>query len=171
MYIILALISILILFGFALPSLSLAPWVPARKSDLQRILKIADPKPNEVFYDLGCGNGRVSLFIARESKCTSMGIELSFFFYTICLLRNIFQKNKAVFKLKNLYNEDLGGADIVFLFAQSREKISGRLKDKLQKELRKGSRVISYVFPFENWEAAQVSKPQNNDFSIYLYKI
>jgi SAM-dependent methyltransferase len=171
MYIIIVILAIVILFGFGLPGLSLAPWVPVRKSDLPRILDIGKLQPDESFYDLGCGNGRVVFYVSRKTEGRIYGVELSFFLYLICLIRNLFTEKKVKLMFNDLYRVDLGEADVVFVFSQSREKISGKLLDKLKREMKKGARVVSYVFPFASWEPLLVSRPSEKDLPIYLYKI
>jgi precorrin-6B methylase 2 len=63
--------SILIFLGyiiiglFALTALSFAPWVPTKKRDIVRAIKLSGLQSGEVFYDLGCGDGRVVIEAAK----------------------------------------------------------------------------------------------------------
>ncbi len=43
-------------------------------------------------------------------------------------------------------------------------------KTKLEKELKPGARVISYVFPFEGWDYQIKDKPTEDHKTIYLYQ-
>lgn len=152
----------------AISSSSLAPWVPCRKKDFKRVLNLAELKAEENFFDLGCGTGGLNIYIANNSSATSTGIELALPFFLISWIRSfLYGNDKLKFKYGNLYKYNLKNADVVFIFAAGRKQIGNKLKD----ELKSGSRVISYTFPIEEWEALEIYKPTQNDISIYLYKV
>ncbi|MSR85634.1 class I SAM-dependent methyltransferase [Candidatus Uhrbacteria bacterium] len=156
---------------FAIPGFSFAPWVPTRKKDLARILRLADLKEGEIFYELGCGNGRVSCFVADRSAARVIGIELSSILYVICRVRNWFHQNHRLsFYCKSLFEENLSHADVIYFFGMP-DKIASRLKAKFEKELKPGARVISYVFPIEGWTSITVDRPTKNDLQIFMYQI
>ena len=43
-----------------------APWVPTSRQVIYKMLSMAEVKPGEVVYDLGCGDGRVLIAAARR---------------------------------------------------------------------------------------------------------
>jgi hypothetical protein len=45
-----------------------------------------------------------------------------------------------------------------------------KLKDKFQKELKPGARIVSYIFPIEGIKPNIISKPKEKELPIYLYK-
>ena len=150
--------------------LSLAPWVPSREKDLKRIFKIADLKPNETFYDLGCGDGRIIFYANRNFQVKSIGIELALPLFLICKIRQIFHSNKNIlFKHKSLFKEDLSKADVIYVFALPKT-LEKKLKQKLEKELKPRARVISYCFSIKGLKPKFVDKPNKKDNSIYLYQ-
>lgn len=159
------------LFTMAIAGASLAPWVPSRKKDLKRIFKLTDLKPGEIFYDLGCGDGKLVVYAAKNYKAKAIGLELALPFYLICKVRQLFNKNKnLIFKFKNLFKENLAEADVIYIFAQSPGKLRGKIKQKLENELRPGARVITYAFPVEGWRPDIIDKPSEKDIAVYLYK-
>ncbi|MCU0678837.1 MAG: hypothetical protein MUC28_00105 [Planctomycetes bacterium] len=165
--------AILALFGtFAWAAFSLAPFVPTRKRDLPRIFSLARLRPEEIFYDLGCGDGRVVMRLSRLSPARFIGLEIALPLVFLCLARKwLGGGSNTVFKWKNVYAEDLSAADAVYLFVSSPEKLQGRLVDKLSRELKRGSRVISYAFPVAGWTPTLVDKPRPQDIAIYLYTL
>ncbi len=168
---ILYLIILIPFFYLAFAALSFAPWVPCWKKDLERIFKLADLKAGEVFYDLGCGDGKTVIFAAKNFKAMATGLEISIPMYLICKLKQILKKNKNIkFKYKNLFKEDLSMADVVYFFGLE-NTISKKLSGKLEKELKPGARVISYVFPVKGWTPNIVDKPSKKENSIFLYII
>lgn len=160
------------LYYTLLPFISLAPWVPTRKKDLERIRRLADIKNGEAFYDLGSGDGRLVLYMARNHPASrSIGIEL---FWPAALFAWIKSRlsglDNADLYFANALKTDLKGGDVIFLFAMP-ESLTKKLAVKLKNELKPGSRVITYSFSFSGWTPVKIDKPSNNDLSIYLYLI
>jgi len=157
-------------FNLIFSVLSFAPWVPSRSRDLERIFKLADLKPGQIFYELGCGNGRVSIYAANHFKVKAIGLELSLPFYLICKIRQVFNRGANLeFKLKNLYNENLTQADVVYLFGMPKA-LNEKFCLKLRQELKPGTKIISYSFKLYNWQPKIIDKPTKKDLPVYLYE-
>jgi len=156
---------------FAIAAASFAPWVPTWKKDLPRILKLADLKSGQKFYELGSGTGKVSLYISKHSSAQIIGLEIALPLYLFCKAKQfIAGKNNLVFRWKNLYKQNLSDADVIYFFGTPKP-LAKRLKQKLEKELKHGAKVISYVFPIEGWDPKVIDKPSPNDVDIFLYEI
>jgi predicted RNA methylase len=113
------------------------------------------PKPGENFYDLGSGTGRSMLIASKKFNLNIFGFELSSPIAAISKFNfwiNGVKKSKI--NLKNFYNEDLSNADIIFCFLTPKAML--RLKDKFEKELKPGTRIISYAFSIPNWNPDKV---------------
>lgn len=172
MELLLILLIFIILLTLAWTCLSLAPWVPTRKRDLERICQLANLQSGKKFYDLGCGDGRLIFYTAKNYQTDSVGVELALPFYLFCQIRKWLSKSKNTqFKFKNIYSENLANADVVFIFAAYPKKIADKLKMKFKTELKPDATIISYVFPIPSWPATKINKPTDNDLPIYLYKI
>lgn len=157
------------LFSLVFSVLSFAPWVPARSRDLKRIFALARLKPGQIFYDLGCGDGKTIFYAAKNFQAQAIGLEISLLLYLFCRLKNLFY-GWALFKFKNLYNENLSKADVVYFFGMP-GKVNLKFKKKLLSELKPGAKVISYAFGFPDWRPETVDKPSEKDLPIYLYEI
>ncbi len=168
-----------ILISLYITSVSFAPWVPVRTKDLKRIKEFANLKDGEVFYDLGCGDGKIVFYMNEHTNGVARGVELAIPFFVFCKIKQFVKsfslseekKKNIQFKFKNFYQENLSEADVVFIFAASSDYIKKKLRDKFKKELKKGSRVISYSFPVPEWEEVLVDKPNKENLKIYVYKI
>ena len=162
----------LCLLSLAIAGKSFAPWVPTWKKDLPRIFKLAALKPGEIFYELGCGSGKVTFYAYKNFKIKAIGIELAIPLYFYCRLKRLLVKNnnQLVFLNKNLFKVDLSKADAVYFFGMP-NSIKNKLKQKLTKELKPGARVISYVFPIPGWQPKIIDKPNKKDIAIYLYEM
>jgi SAM-dependent methyltransferase len=160
----------LILISMAIAGKSFAPWVPTWKKDLPRIFKLADLKPDETFYDLGCGDGKTVIYAVKNFSVKAIGIELALPLYFVCKIRQVFVHNKnLIFKYKSLFSEDLSRANVIYVFGTP-NPLKNKLKQKLEQELKPGARVISYVFPIVGWQPTIEDKPTARSNSIYLYQ-
>lgn len=149
--------------------LSFAPWVPCRNRDLKRIFRLAGLKSGQNFYDLGCGDGKIVFFAAANFQAKAIGLEILWPLYLICRLKLIFRRGDSVnFKLKNLFKENLSPADAVYFFGMP-NSINKKLSVKLKRELKPGTKIISYAFSLAGWIPAAVDKPGPDDLPIYLY--
>jgi len=147
-----------------------APWVPARKRDMERIFKLAELEKGQIFYDLGCGTGRL-VGEAAKRGARAIGLEFNPALFFLCQLRKIFSKNRHQmnFKLVNLYRENLSAADVIYFFGMPSTMV--RIKEKLEKELKNEARVVSYSFTIPGWKIIETSKPSKRDLPIHLYSI
>lgn len=160
---------VFILSTYAWAAFSFAPWVPCWSKDLARIFKFARLKEGEIFYDLGCGNGKTVIYAAKNFKAKAVGLELALPLYFFCQWRQLFNyRYDVTFRWKNLFKEDLAAADVIYFFGLP-HIIRKRLKDKLERELKSGTRVISYTFAIPGWQPTCVDKPTIKDLPIYVY--
>lgn len=162
---------LIILITFVYGAFKGAPWIPTHKCDIKRFLKLANIKPGEKMIDLGCGDGRL---IAEAVKlgAKAEGFEVSVVPYLLALVRR--QKlNKEIRKnlkihFKNFWKTDISNADIIYVFQT--KKAHNELGVKFRKELKKGSRVITYVWPIDGWKEEK-KDIMDGQPKLYLYKM
>jgi SAM-dependent methyltransferase len=140
-----------------------AGWQPAPRKAIESAFRLARLNKKDVLYDLGAGDGRV-IIAAAKAGAKAVGIEIDPIRWLICKLRSASTKNaRAIFG--NIYNIPLNDATVVFIYL--RNWSIERLKDKFMTELRKGTRIVTYHWPIENWKP--VAQDKEND--IYIYEI
>ena len=145
------------------------PWLPTRKGEMQRFLKIANIKKGEKVYDLGCGDGRVVFAVAEQGGDVT-GLEISILPFLIATAGRAFQKNKRRIKIlcRDMWKADLQDADTVYFYLLP--KFYPRLKEKLERELKKGAKVVVHSWPVEGWKPVVVDKKKGEQ-SFFLYKM
>lgn len=166
---ILLMTAVIIMLSFVYAGIVGAPWVPTRKKDIERFIKLANAESGQVFYDIGCGDGRLVIAAAKEGL-DSRGLEISVLPFVLAKARQIILWRSLRYKImyKNLWNFDLHDADVVFVWLMP--NAMPKLKQKFEKELRPGTKVISYVWPIDGLSIKRVSKKKG--FSdIYLYEM
>ncbi|RLG10815.1 SAM-dependent methyltransferase [Candidatus Pacearchaeota archaeon] len=148
---------------FAFPWIYGAPFEPTSNKKLKQIIKLANIKKSEKAVDLGSGDGRIVIEIAKKGA-EAHGFEINPFL--VFLSRRKIKKqgleNKAFIHWKNFWKEDLGEYDLIVMFQFS--TIMKRLEKKLKKELKPSARIISYYWKFPNW------KIKNKKENIFVYQ-
>ena len=145
-----------------------APLLVTPKNAIREALTKAQAQKGEKLYDLGCGTGRIMLIAEKEFGLESVGFELAPLIAWFASLNLFFNSTKnSKVKRCNAYKQDLKNADIVFCFLQMGPM--DELKKKFIKELKVGSRIISYSFKIHGWKAEEIitGYPGN----VYIYKI
>ncbi|MDD5173136.1 MAG: SAM-dependent methyltransferase [Patescibacteria group bacterium] len=147
-----------------------APWVPTKKKDLEKIFQIAELKPGEKFYELGSGDGRVVFFAQEKFKAKAIGLETALPLVLYSKFIAFLKGNKeVVFKAKSMFKEDLSQADVVYTYLLPKI-LEKKLKDKFKKELRPGSRVVSYVFSIHGLVPEKKERIRENGPLVYVYR-
>ncbi len=167
------LFGIILIFGTAMyASFRAAPWLPVFKRDIKRIIEFADLEKGDKVFDLGCGDGRILIGLANNTKAEYLiGYEISFLFYIWSKLRVLFMglSKKVEVRFGDFLMRDLSSANVIFCFLTP--MAMKRLKPKFEKELKKGTRVISYSFSIPGWTEVGINQPNDNDLPIHKYII
>jgi len=163
---------ILVVVIYGLPAMLAVGPIPAHKKGIAKALELAEIKPGEKFYDLGCGDGRVLVEAVKKYNCYGIGYELVFFYYVLARLRAKFsgEERRIEIRLKNIFQADLENADVIFCFLTPglMKKIGELLKEK---KLKKGTRIISYAFSIKGMEPVEKISHSEDNWNIYLYKL
>jgi SAM-dependent methyltransferase len=165
------LFALFILVPVAAAGLSFAPFHTCRKRDLERILRLADLKAGDVFYDLGCGDGRVAFYVAEHSEARVIAVERVWILALWCKFKARWKRSERLkFVWDDLFKMDLSQAKTVYVYGMPRT-LERKLKAKFERELPPGSRVISYVFYMRGWEPKITDQPTQEDIPIYVYEM
>lgn len=166
-----SLLVLLAIFGgtFIYASLRGAPWLPTKARDIERMFAAVKIEPGQVFYDLGCGDGRL-LLIAAEKGAFCVGYEVSLMPYLSAQLRRLFSKHRKKIKIVfgDLWFADFRKADVIYFFLQPQHM--EKLKQKLLSEMKQGRQVVSYCWPVADLPGGEELREVNR-LPFYLYKL
>ena len=126
-----------------------APYVPMQRKNLSDLLKFGGLSPEDVFYDLGAGDGRVLLFAANNFRVKrAVGYEAAPWPYVRSrwLIRRSGLRNVSVIR-KDLLGADLTEATFIYMYLFP--KLVDRLAGKLALELQPGTKVLCPDFPID----------------------
>jgi len=140
------------------PALYGLPSVPTKQGRIRKALRLANLQPNETLYDLGAGDGRVLLIAAKEFNAKAVGIEIGPVQCALIWLRAAASGfgNHIQVKWGNYLKADLSQADVVFLYATSKEVL--RDAAYLEKQMKPGSRLISISADFPEWQPSTIDE-------------
>ncbi len=146
------------------------PYVRTPDHVVDAMLKLAGVKKTDVIYDLGCGDGRIVIAAAKNYGARGVGIDIDP--ERIQEARDNARKAGvealAKFEINDLFDADIREATVVALYLLP--DVNLRLRPKLMKDLKPGTRIVSHDFHMGDW------KPEKHELvdaasNIYLWKI
>lgn len=127
-------------------------YVPTPQTVVERMLEVAEVKPDDYVIDLGCGDGRIVVTAAKKYGARGYGVDMN--------PQRIKESNenaqaagvteKVSFKIADLFQEDISKATVMTMYLLT--DINLRLRPKLLNDLKPGSRVVSHAFAMDDWE-------------------
>lgn len=150
----------------------LAPYVASPQRVIDRMLELAAPKPSDVLFDLGCGDGRILIAAVQKFRVKAVGVEISEKLASTAT-ENIHRAGldeQAKVIQGDLLDVDLSKADVVtiYLMTQANEK----LRPRLEKQLKPGARVVSIDYAVPGWKPSKIDKSEESrGHLIYLYEM
>lgn len=160
-------IILILLITYAYGSWRGAPWVPSKKMDVERFIKLAQISEGKVVYDLGCGDGRI-LQAVVDAGGMAKGFELSLLPYLMAKIKLFKNRRKCRIEYGDFWFKNLGDADVVYIFLMP--KIYEKLVKKFKDELKKGTKIVSYVWPLPGMEPIKIDKAEKHP-QLYLYEM
>jgi SAM-dependent methyltransferase len=149
---------------------SATPYVPISRKlfpFIEQELALGD---NSVFYDLGCGDGKVVAYIAKKYPGVQcVGIEFSLMPYLLSRYRTRNLPNVTI-KHRNFLTEDISQATHIYLYLFP--VLMPKLLQKFQAELQNGTKVLSCDFKFPEIVAehqVKTGRPAGLGGTIYSY--
>ena len=103
---------------------TLAPVFPTPETVVDLMLTMAQIKPGETVYDLGCGDGRIVIAAAQKFKARAVGIEIrrDVFERTAARVAALGLSDQVKIVRGNALKYDLSSADVVTLYLMTRWK-------------------------------------------------
>nr|CAH8842260.1 unnamed protein product [Trichobilharzia regenti] len=158
------------------------PFLPATSSQLDntyKLLKYAQSRRIDrslgSVVDLGSGDGRVLLDLLTRPTlkiCSAHGVELNrplvwYSRFKLFRVNELPTTPKVTFTCGNIWKTNLSVYDTVLLFGV--DSMMNSIEQKLKKELRAGSIVVTARYPLPNKKARRVIN--DGPHSVFLYTI
>ncbi len=152
----------------------LAPYYPTPKLVVERMLKLGELKPGETMFDLGSGDGRIVIMAAKKFGAYAVGVEIDKDLVEASRRRvkKLGLEGKVKIIHGDILQQDYSSADLVtiYLLPTSNEKV----RPLLEKQLKKGARVVCHDFDMSGWAPDQVEHIEDDgegrSHTLYLYR-
>lgn len=145
------------------------PYVPTREDVMNEMFKMAGVGKNDVVYDLGCGDGRIVIAAAKQFGARGVGVDID--------PQRIEESNENARKAGvtdrvsfiegDLFEAEIGKATVVTLYLLP--SVNLRLRPKLLKELKPGTRVVSHNYDMGDWKPDK--QTQIGDHMVFFWVI
>ena len=109
----------------------------------------------DIVYDLGSGDGRIVIAAAKKYGARGVGIEINpqLVAESNASARAAGVSHLVQFIQGDLFTADFSAATVVALYLSP--SLNERIKPRLLRELRPGTRVVSHVYDMLGWKADQ----------------
>jgi len=146
-------------------------YVPTPQEMVDQMLRMADVKPGEKVYDLGCGDGRIVVTAARDFGARGIGVDID--------PRRIEESRRNVqlagvgdrveIRHADLFTMDFSDADVVALYLLP--ALNLRLRPRILDELRPGTRIVSNSFDMDDWVPDQEAEWDETGQMMYFWVV
>jgi SAM-dependent methyltransferase len=147
-------------------------WVPSAPQVIRAMLDTAKVGPDDVVYDLGCGNGEIVIAAAKHYGARAVGVDLDPARIRRARLDAAGEgvASRVTFVEQDLFATDVSPATVVTLYLLP--DLNARLRPKLLRELRPGARIVSHDFGIGDWPPEQtVEVPLARTHRVFLWRI
>lgn len=144
------------------------PWDPTPMDAVAEMLRLADVNERDIVYDLGSGDGRIVIAAARDFGARGVGIDID-----PELISESVQNAKAAgvtqrvrFREEDLFEADIQEATVVTLFLWP--SLNLKLQPRLLKELKPGTRIVSYLHKMGDWQPEKKVEIQGRPVYVWI---
>lgn len=147
------------------------PYVPSKQKVARKMIEVARLKAKETVFDLGCGDGRLLMEAEKRAGVRAEGFEIAPLVYLLALARKLLFQSKVKIHFKNMFRANLRKANVIFCYLLP--NVMPSLAEKIKKECKHGTRIVSNTFHIADLKPYQVFKkdPTKGLPTIYVYKM
>jgi precorrin-6B methylase 2 len=142
-------------------------WVPTPNEVVERMLAMAQTKPEDYVIDLGAGDGKIAIAAAKKFGARSLGVE-----YNPDMVRHA-QRNaqaagilgRAQILQGDIFATDFSQATVLTLYLLP--SLNMKLRPQIL-TMRPGTRVVAHAFNMEDWEPDEVSDVEGRRTFLWI---
>lgn len=147
------------------PNSPWAPWWRTSSNIVRKGFEMANVNDKDIIYELGSGEATALIVAAKKFGAKGVGIEIDpirFYLSKFTIWRKGLNK-QIMLKRGDIFKEDLSEATVIYAYLVP--KTLNRLIPKFRRELKKGTRIVSYKYEM-NLEAKKFDR--KNELRLYI---
>jgi cyclopropane fatty-acyl-phospholipid synthase-like methyltransferase len=172
-------LQLLLFFPPATGSQESIPFVPSPMLVVERMLKLAEIKKDDVIYDMGSGDGRILIEAAKQYGARGVGVDLNPTLVEQAKRNAVEQgvSHLVEFRAADGLTVDISQATVVTLYMF--KWFNNQLRPKLQR-LKPGARIVAHDFDIDDWKPTKIeyvnpADDKSSEFyetrTLFLWKI
>src|SRR6195256_3074393 len=142
-------------------------WVPTPDEVVERMLNMAQTRPEDYVIDLGAGDGKIAIAAAKKFGARSTGIEYN------PDMAALAQRNaqaagvggKAQIVQGDIFTTDFTQATVLTMYLLP--SLNMRLRPQIL-AMRPGTRVVTHAFNMEDWEPDEASDVDGRRVHLWI---
>jgi hypothetical protein len=143
-------------------------YVPSDPANVERMIRIAALRDDDVVIDLGSGDGRVVIAAARANPTVrGVGVDID-----AKLVKQATDKavaagvaDRVEFQHRNAFDADISQVDVIFMWFFP--ELMRLLRTKILREARPGTRVVAALWDMGSWPPDAVDKDPS-DVNLWI---
>lgn len=143
-------------------------FTPVPDRVLAEMLRLAEVGPEDLVYDLGCGDGRIVIAAVQAGARLGVGVDIDPLRVAESLVAAELAgvTDRVEFREENFFATDLRPATVLALYLL--DSLNVRLRPKIFAECRPGTRVVTYSFEMGQWECDAHTAIAANGVSLWV---
>jgi len=144
-------------------------FVPTPGEVVDTMLRMAAVTKKDTVYDLGCGDGRIVITAAQRYGARGVGIDIDPDRVSEATenVRKAGVADRVRIVRGDLFEADISAATVVTLYLLT--DLNLKLRPKLLRELKPGTRVVSHAFSMGDWNPERTTEVAGT--TVYLWRI
>ena len=143
-------------------------------TEISKIFKHLKLNSSDVFYDLGCGSGKINFYVAEKYNIKSIGIEIIEKRYKVAeSIRKKIKNNKLFYIYNDIFNVDLSNGTIFYTYNLTwGNEVNNNIIKKIRNTAKKCKYIISsIILPSCKLYKSIDVKFSSHSSNIYIYTL
>jgi ribosomal protein L11 methylase PrmA len=144
------------------------PFVRTPPQVVDAMLKLAEVRNSDFVIDLGCGDGRIVVAAAQKFGARGRGVDFNprRIEEAKANAREAGVSDRVDFVQGNFFEAGVSDATVVALYLSS--GVNVKLRPRLLRELKVGSRIVSHIFDMGDWEADKTADESGRLLRLWI---
>ena len=141
-------------------------YVPTGDKVVAEMIRVAGVSKGDTVYDLGCGDGRIVIECAKLGA-RGVGVDLNpeRISESVSNAKKAKVTDRVRFMEQDIFKTDFRDADVLMIYLLP--DVTMKLRPRILRDLKPGTRVVSHDFDMDDWQPDLVTRVDGSDTVYY----